>query len=119
MKRINDVSAPEPSTTDTNSINQMTVTSFLIKPLTNKKSKEIDKQLVTMITKEYHPFSLVEDPEFKKLVHLLCPSYKLPTRKTLTTSLISAQYNIVREAVKQRLECFCRMHNCRWLDESK
>lgn len=57
-----------------------------------------------MITKEYHPFNLAEDPEFKKLIHLLCPSCQLPTRKTLTSSLIPAQYNMVREGVQRRLE---------------
>lgn len=81
-----------------------TISSYLIKPLTNKKSKEIDRQLVAMITKEYYPFSTVEDPEFKKFVHLLCPSYQLPTRKTLSTSLIPAHYNLARERVAERLK---------------
>lgn len=41
-----------------------------------------------MIAKEYHPLLLVEEPEFNKFVSLLCPSYRLPTRKRLSKSLL-------------------------------
>ncbi|XP_043865319.1 E3 SUMO-protein ligase ZBED1-like [Drosophila mojavensis] len=43
-----------------------------------------------MIAKGHHALRLVEEPEFKKLIDDVshAPGYKLPTRKTLTTSLI-------------------------------
>ncbi|XP_036319276.1 zinc finger BED domain-containing protein 1-like [Rhagoletis pomonella] len=56
-----------------------------------------------MIVREYHPFSVVEDPEFKTLVHMLNPSYKLPTRKTVSSSLMQAIYNETVMTVKARL----------------
>lgn len=37
------------------------------------KSKAIDQQLVKMIVKEYHPFSVVEDKEFRNLIQMLFP----------------------------------------------
>ncbi|XP_036336147.1 zinc finger BED domain-containing protein 1-like [Rhagoletis pomonella] len=79
------------------------VLQFLNKPLTIKKQAEIDAQVVAMIVREYHPFSVVEDAEFKKLVNLLNPSYKPPTRKTISSSLIPAIYRETVEKVKQRL----------------
>lgn len=98
-----DTNQAAPSSGQTSQV-RGTLASYLIKPLSSKKNKEIDKQLVAMITKEYHPFSIVEDPEFKKLVNVLCPSYQLPTRKTLTQSLITGHYNLVHEIVMRRLE---------------
>lgn len=46
-----------------------------------------------MILKEYYPFSVVKDIEFKKFVHMLNPDYSLPSRKTLSTSLLLVLYN--------------------------
>ncbi|CAH1098840.1 unnamed protein product [Psylliodes chrysocephalus] len=76
---------------------------YFHKPLPLKKQKEIDRQLVVMIAKEYHPFSIVEDKEFIKFIHLLNPSYKLPTRKTVSASLIPATYDEIHKTVKIRL----------------
>ncbi|XP_017461846.1 PREDICTED: zinc finger BED domain-containing protein 6-like [Rhagoletis zephyria] len=56
-----------------------------------------------MVVKEYQPFSIVEDPEFKRFINMLNPNYKLPTRKTLSTSLIPAAYKETLEAVKNRV----------------
>lgn len=60
----------------------------IIKPMTLNKSIALDTQLLKMICKEYHPFSVVEDPEFKKFINMLCPNYSLPSRKTLANSLM-------------------------------
>uniref|UniRef100_A0A8D8Z989 Zinc finger BED domain-containing protein 1 n=2 Tax=Cacopsylla melanoneura TaxID=428564 RepID=A0A8D8Z989_9HEMI len=68
-------------------------------------SKKVDKQLIKMVTKEYQPLSLVQDPEFKKFIELVsqCPGYKLPTRKTITEGLIPSQYESTRTEVKSKL----------------
>lgn len=52
-----------------------------------------------MVVKEYYPFSIVEDTEFKKLLHMLNPGYTLPSRKTLTKSRLSIMYNEVFDRV--------------------
>jgi len=45
-----------------------------------------------MITLDFQPFSIVEDIGFQKFVHSLNPSYKLPTRQTVSKTLIPALY---------------------------
>lgn len=57
-----------------------------------------------MIVKEYYPFSIVEDAEFKKLIYMLNPGYALPSRKTLSTSLLPVLYNKVYNEIKLDLE---------------
>jgi len=54
---------------------QMTMTNFVQRPITMSKSKAIDQQLVKMVVKEYHLFSVVEDKEFRNLIQMLNPSY--------------------------------------------
>jgi hypothetical protein len=58
------------------------------KPVSIEKNKQLDNQLVCLIAREYHLFSLVEDAEFRRFVQILCPGYQIPSRKTLTNSLI-------------------------------
>ncbi|XP_058838274.1 zinc finger BED domain-containing protein 6-like [Topomyia yanbarensis] len=74
------------------------------RPVPIAKSRSLDSQLLKMICKEYHPFSLVEDAEFKEFVRMLCPMYVLPSRKTLTNSLLPTLYNEALAKVKQELE---------------
>lgn len=82
---------------------QMTMTNFVQRPITISKSKVIDQQLVKMIVKEYHPFSVVEDKEFRNLIQMLNPSYIIPSRKTVTQSLLPQMYEMTIEKVKNQL----------------
>nr|CAI5825166.1 unnamed protein product [Callosobruchus analis] len=70
------------------------------KPLS--MSEEIDQQLLRWIVKGYHSFRVVEEPEFQKLVETMCPSYKVPCRKTVSASLR------IRYCVRKLFYC----HNC-------
>jgi len=63
----------------------------------------IDQQLLKMIVKEYHPFSVVEDVEFRNLIKMLCPNYIIPSRKTVTQSLMPQLFNMTVECVKDTL----------------
>jgi len=63
---------------------QMTMTNFVQRSIAMSKSKAIEQQLVKMIVKEYQPFSVVEDKEFRNLIQMLNPSYIIPSRKTVT-----------------------------------
>jgi hypothetical protein len=74
------------------------------KPLSLSKTQMIDKQLMTMIVKEYQPFQLAEDVEFKKFTKMLNPGYSLPSRKTLSESLLPKIFNEVQVKVKQKIE---------------
>lgn len=75
----------------------------IIKPIPLSKSKSIDTQLLIMVCKEFHPFSIVEDEEFKKFIKLLCPSYSLPSRKTLSNSLLPSIYSEILNKLTSQL----------------
>ncbi|CAH1107397.1 unnamed protein product [Psylliodes chrysocephalus] len=74
-----------------------------VKPVSINRSKQFDEQLLRMIVKEYHPFSIVEDNEFKKFINMLCPGYSLPSRKTVTDTLMPKMYNKIRDTLKHRI----------------
>lgn len=74
---------------------QNTITSYFPRPVGASRRTLIDQQVLKMIVKEYYPFSIVEDKEFVKLLKMLNPGtgYDLPSRKSLSTSLLSVLYN--------------------------
>lgn len=76
---------------------QSSIANFIHKPIPMSKSKMIDQQLIKMIVKEYHPFSVVEDEEFRKLIKMLCPTYIIPSRKTVTQSLLPQMFDMTLE----------------------
>lgn len=77
--------------------------SFITKPISINKQKILDEQLGVMISKEFQPFSLVENEELKKFVHLLNPAYKLPSRKTVSKSLLPQLLEKTKVRVKNNL----------------
>lgn len=79
---------------------QDTITRYLPRPVGASRRTLIDQQVLRMIVKEYYPFSIVEDKEFGKLLKMLNPGYDLPSRKTLSTSLLSVLYNETYDKVK-------------------
>ncbi|KAF0715473.1 zinc finger BED domain-containing protein 1-like [Aphis craccivora] len=62
-----------------------------------------------MIVKKYYPFSNVKDPEFKKFVQMLNPGYTLPSRNTVSNSLIP------RFAVCLTTDCWTSVNNTSFL----
>ena len=76
----------------------------IIKPVSIEKNKQLDNQLVRLIARECHPFSLVEDAEFRRFVQMLCPGYQIPSRKTLTNSLIPILHQTTIMKVKATLD---------------
>lgn len=83
--------------------NQPSIASFMQRPIPMGKSKMIDQQLVKMIVKEYHPFSIVENKEFRNLIKMLNPSYVIPSRKTITQSLIPQMYEMTIDKTRDQL----------------
>jgi hypothetical protein len=76
----------------------------ITKPVSIEKNKQLDNQLVHMIAREYHPFSLVEDAEFRRFVQMLCPGYQVCSRKMLTNSLIPILHQTTVMKVKATLD---------------
>ncbi|XP_037875893.1 E3 SUMO-protein ligase ZBED1 [Bombyx mori] len=70
------------------------------KPLPQHKLQQLDDQLVRMIAKGYHALRMLDEKEFRKFVEMLNPGYTLPTRKTLSESLLPKVYNKVLESAK-------------------
>lgn len=83
---------------------QNPITSYMNRPMSIPKTMRQNEQLVKMIAKEYHALSLVEGKEFKQFVHMLNPAYQLPSRKTLTTSLIPQVFSKVSDLIRKELE---------------
>lgn len=74
------------------------------KPIPTWRADKLDEQLMIMIAREYHPLRLVEDVEFRKFIFMLCPGYSLPTRKTLSESLLPRLYTKTLEMAKSKVE---------------
>lgn len=73
------------------------------KPLPINKIHQLDEQLVKMIAKGYHALRMVDEVEFRKFVEMLNPGYTLPTRKTLSETLLPKVYNKILETVKKEI----------------
>lgn len=69
------------------------------KSIPPRQAEKIYHQLMRMIAKEYHPFRIVEE----KFVNMLCAAYSLPTRKTLSQSLLPKIYRL-EEKVNLKLD---------------
>lgn len=68
--------------------------------ITSKEQENLNMALCEFMFGCNIPFSVVESDHFKKFVKLLRPSYKLPTRKTLSSTLLSKCYNNCKNSIK-------------------
>lgn len=93
---------PEPIE-PSNPSRQSTITQFISSPISISKSKAIDLQITKFIVKHFHPFSSVEETEFCDLIKMLSPNYTIPSRKTISNSLLLKIYENVLEKVKTDL----------------
>jgi len=82
---------------------QTRIESYTSKPLSITKSQKLDEQIGIMIAKEFQPFSLVENKEFKRFVHMLNPGYSLPSRKTISKSIIPQLYEKTKDKIRVNL----------------
>ena len=48
-----------------------------------------------LICRDLHPFSIVEDSGFIAYNNFICPSYKMPSRKYISTTILDNQYEMV------------------------
>ncbi|XP_062872093.1 zinc finger BED domain-containing protein 4-like [Trichomycterus rosablanca] len=69
----------------------------------NSRKKIVDDALVNMVIKDSQPFSIVEDVGFKELIHVLEPTYVLPTRQALK-AMVDKQYEEAKEKAKKTLQ---------------
>ncbi|CAI6353002.1 unnamed protein product [Macrosiphum euphorbiae] len=83
---------------------QGNITNYITKPLSISKSKAIDQQITKCIVKHYHPFSLVEETEFRNLIRMLAPNYSIPSRKTVSNNLLLQVYNDTFQKVSKDVQ---------------
>jgi hypothetical protein len=101
-------SEPIPSTSRTPSVlssttssattkcRQQFISAYAPKKISVSQNKKIDELLLGLITKDFQPFSIVEDSGFRNFVTALHHGYKLPTRKTLRNVLLPAAFEEIR-----------------------
>ncbi|XP_025412101.1 zinc finger BED domain-containing protein 1-like [Sipha flava] len=97
------ISFSSPNVTQT-SLVMASILSSECRPLSVTKKKQLDEQLAKMIVKRYYPFALVEDPEFKKFLNMLNPSYTLPSRKTVSNNIIPRLYESSKNDVQHLID---------------
>ncbi|XP_037921304.1 E3 SUMO-protein ligase ZBED1-like [Hermetia illucens] len=94
---------------------QRTIGSYIAKEITSHQKNLIDRDLLDLFVKEFHPFSIVEEPSFRKVIKWI-PGYELPSRKTISTTMIPALYQScvenVRDLVSREAISVCLTIDC-------
>lgn len=63
--------------------------------------KKLHNSLIMAIVSGYHPFSIVEEPEFKNFIQTLNPKYSFLSRKTFSNVLLNDLYTRCCDRVKE------------------
>lgn len=63
----------------------------------------INKLVVNTLVKGHHTFSMVDEPDFRNMIHTLCPGYNIPDKKTIKYSLVPHMYSSAKELVKLKI----------------
>ncbi|XP_050313030.1 zinc finger BED domain-containing protein 6-like [Anthonomus grandis grandis] len=105
---------PVPTSTKTSNghgrCEQTTIDSFTRRPLTDKKTQQLYNNLVRLLVKNYLPIQLVNNEHFQSFVKNFNSNYQLPSRKTVSNTLIPQLTNLCQEKVRNLLEsatAFC------------
>ncbi|KAI7792078.1 putative zinc finger BED domain-containing protein 1-like [Triplophysa rosa] len=83
---------------------QTSMSSFVTRPMDPLRQSKLDEALVRMIACDFQPFSIVEDKGFKEYSHLLDPSYSLPSRKTLSKTVMPRLYDKLRGDIMDKIK---------------
>ena len=75
----------------------------MLRPISATLKRQIDLQITLFACKGYHAFSIVEEEEFINLLKMLNPNYQLPSRKTVSNSLLPAMYQSTLQNVHEKL----------------
>ncbi|XP_046990620.1 uncharacterized protein LOC124595778 isoform X1 [Schistocerca americana] len=86
------------------SLHQTAITEYIPKKMGLIQKKKVDSKLMGLFTKDYQPFSIVNDSGFRNFVHALNPAYEIPSRRTTTNVMLTAAYAEANEKVQQKLQ---------------
>ena len=76
---------------------------FVTRPTTVSQQKALDEAIAYMICKDYQPFSIVEDEGFRYYSRLMNPSYSLPSRSTVTRTIMPHLYEKTLSSTKEQM----------------
>ena len=69
--------------------------------INDERAQRVHRRIGEMIALDCHPFSIVEDEGFTRLVKELEPRYTLPSRRYFTENVVTKIYENLREEVSQ------------------
>lgn len=97
-------SAESPKSPETNNgveeTEQQPMAYYLIEQIDASRGKEIDKQILRTIVKEFYSFNLIESPELISFVSMLNPHYGMPSHKALSNELLPQLYQSTMDEIK-------------------
>ncbi|KAK1173675.1 zinc finger BED domain-containing protein 1-like isoform X1 [Acipenser oxyrinchus oxyrinchus] len=67
----------------------------------SEKLRDVDKAILEWIALDLQPFCAVERPSFRKILNLLSPGYKPPSRKTVSGTMLRNAYSGIVGTLKQ------------------
>ncbi|KAL1486118.1 hypothetical protein MTO96_031521, partial [Rhipicephalus appendiculatus] len=72
-------------------------------PLSEKKTQSLNAKVAAMVALDLQPYSVVEDCRFKEVTTEAVPNYRLPSRTTLSRTLVSRLFGDTRKKVMDEL----------------
>lgn len=75
-------------------------------PPTNAQAIQLTNQIGKFIVGGFHPYSIVEEAEFKGLMKLTSPRYNIPSRTTFSRNVIPKMHEALSEKIKNELKSF-------------
>ncbi|KAH9382544.1 hypothetical protein HPB48_020356 [Haemaphysalis longicornis] len=105
LKRHRDLYAEFEAAAKTKTANQPSIADVLNKKVavTNVKRHALDQKVARMIALDFQPYTIVEDSGFKDLLQEAVPGYQLPSRTTLSRTLVPKLYDDTRKKVELEL----------------
>lgn len=80
---------------------QRQMDAYIPKKISAEQKKTIDADLIDLFIDAFHPFSLVEERSFKKFARWI-PAYVLPTRKTISNSMLPEIYHKTKMKIQNQ-----------------
>ncbi|KAM4028706.1 E3 SUMO-protein ligase ZBED1-like isoform 1-T1 [Anomaloglossus baeobatrachus] len=83
---------------------QSSMTPFMNESMAPLTQASVDEELTAMIARDFQPLSIVEDKGFRKLISSLNPMYIIPSRKTLSQTVLPRMCNRERDSLQERVK---------------
>lgn len=71
---------------------QSTIPNFSARPVSKTQKHVLDDALLRFVVKDMQAFSIVDQPSFRELMNKMNPGYSIPTRKTLSNTMMANMF---------------------------